>query len=876
MNQELRASAVCLALAVGALLAGAASAVGDVWINELHYDNEGADAGEGVEIAGTSGTDLADYSLVFYNGGDSATYGTNLLSGTIDDERCGYGALWFAIASLQNGGSDAVALVRSGTGVVQFLSYEGTITAANGPAAGLASVDIGVIEDGSDSQGTSLQLAGTGTNFASFSWTGPDFASVGSLNSAQTITGCSNRPPVLAPVGDQSVTVGSNLTFAVTAADPVDGDLITLSSSFPPPGANFPPAMGAGSVSNDFVWPNPPFEGDFPVTFYAEDKDGVDNETILIHVLPAPATGLVARINEVEFNGPGSDTNDFVEIVAPSGVNLVSCYLAHYNGATNSDGEVFRFTFPSFVVPNDGIADTNDTPLGFAVLAVAGSDVANVDFVLPTDLQQGPDGLVLYDAAGNILDAVAWAGPGDLTEDDPGTVSTSLASTAAAYLHVTPGDTGNSTATVQAPNAVNADTGAGWMLEERTPGAINAGQTSSQIDLTGEGAPPTPTPPVLNPIGHQFALESNALVFAVTAAPTEGDSVTLSVSNAPAGSSFGATNEIGTFSWPSPAPVGVYTMTFYAVDDDGADQETITVTVDPAAVGAALWINELNYDPAGSPDTNEFIEVAGVAGTDLSLYTLVLYNGANGASYSNVALSGSVDDEGCGYGAVAVSFSTNGLQNGAPDGVALVRGASVVQFLSYEGPFTATNGPAANMLSASVGAQLADNDTLQLGGSGTNYSAFIWVTNAPSAGLLNVSQLIPSCGGGDADGDGMPDDWEIQKLGGTGSGAEDDDDVDGSKNLEEYIADTDPLDFTSYYPTAITNSTGRGVQTLRAGPPTSAERRYDIYWRTNLFDDAEWEPLGLNVPGLGPAQAVDLTVTNDAAFRIYRTGVRLP
>ncbi len=35
-----------------------APVLGDAWINELHYDNSGADIDEGVEIAGSAGLDL--------------------------------------------------------------------------------------------------------------------------------------------------------------------------------------------------------------------------------------------------------------------------------------------------------------------------------------------------------------------------------------------------------------------------------------------------------------------------------------------------------------------------------------------------------------------------------------------------------------------------------------------------------------------------------------------------------------------------------------------------------------------------------------------------------------------------------------------------
>jgi len=41
--------------------------VADAWINEFHYADSGADAGEFVEIAGIAGTDLTGWTIVLYN-----------------------------------------------------------------------------------------------------------------------------------------------------------------------------------------------------------------------------------------------------------------------------------------------------------------------------------------------------------------------------------------------------------------------------------------------------------------------------------------------------------------------------------------------------------------------------------------------------------------------------------------------------------------------------------------------------------------------------------------------------------------------------------------------------------------------------------------
>lgn len=115
-----------------------------------------------------------------------------------------------------------------------------------------------------------------------------------------------------------------------------------------------------------------------------------------------------------------------------------------------------------------------------------------------------------------------------------------------------------------------------------------------------------------------------------------------------------------------------------------------------------VWVNEFHYDNPGA-DTGEFIEVAGAAGVDLTGWTLILYNGNDGRAYgSPLALSGLIPNQQNGFGTVQVAAP--GIQNGAPDGFALVNAAgAVVQFLSYEGAFTAVDGPAAGLTSTAIG-----------------------------------------------------------------------------------------------------------------------------------------------------------------------------
>lgn len=169
-----------------------------VFINEIHYDNSGSDTGEGVEIAGTAGTDLSFYSLVAYNGNNGEVYNTLPLNGELPNQDNGFGTLFFPVAGLQNGSPDGLALVLNETGeILQFLSYEGSFVAVGGPADGLLSEDIGVEEGSSTPANFSLQLAGEGSNYADFTWEGPLFSTYNKVNENQSFGGEVDQPEPL-------------------------------------------------------------------------------------------------------------------------------------------------------------------------------------------------------------------------------------------------------------------------------------------------------------------------------------------------------------------------------------------------------------------------------------------------------------------------------------------------------------------------------------------------------------------------------------------------------------------------------------------------------------------------------------------------------
>ena len=129
-----------LVMVSGSPVAAVAPADGVVFVNEIHYDNDGTDAGEAIEIAGPAGTDLTGWSLVLYNGSGGALYDTTAAE---RGHPRPVGRVRRRSASLsvqrhpERVDPDGVALVDPAGAVAQFLSYEGTFTATGGPAAGL-------------------------------------------------------------------------------------------------------------------------------------------------------------------------------------------------------------------------------------------------------------------------------------------------------------------------------------------------------------------------------------------------------------------------------------------------------------------------------------------------------------------------------------------------------------------------------------------------------------------------------------------------------------------------------------------------------------------------------------------------------------------
>src|SRR6185503_1753110 len=127
------------------------------------------------------------------------------LSGTFPAS-CGARGVVFVsypVNGIQNGSPDGIALVGPG-GLAEFISYEGTMRAMDGPALARLSRDIGVSEN-SSAVGRSIQRDAIG-------WYGPATSSFGACNVAPapfvSITGRLSSDPAL-PVGYEDQIFGT-------------------------------------------------------------------------------------------------------------------------------------------------------------------------------------------------------------------------------------------------------------------------------------------------------------------------------------------------------------------------------------------------------------------------------------------------------------------------------------------------------------------------------------------------------------------------------------------------------------------------------------------------------------------------------------------
>lgn len=166
----------------------------------------------------------------------------------------------------------------------------------------------------------------------------------------------------------------------------------------------------------------------------------------------------------------------------------------------------------------------------------------------------------------------------------------------------------------------------------------------------------------------------------------------------------------------------------------------------------AVRISEFHYDNTGA-DVGEAIEISGPAGTDLTGWSVVRFNGSvpsAAVSYGGALAtasdavsavpfpSGTLIPATCAdRGVIVVRYAPDGLQNGTADGFGLVNAAGVViELLSYEGVLTvgATQTVGGGLTSIDVGQ--SEVGTTPVGSSIQRTSTGTW--NAPAVATFGA------------------------------------------------------------------------------------------------------------------------------------------
>lgn len=164
----------------------------NAWINEIHYSDLGTDTNEFVEVViqNPGNYMLSGFGVFLYNGNNGESYDTKTLDlftagATVNGFTIYY--YMYPTNGIQNGEPDGIALAYNEVLIPgQFLSYEGAFQGVGGPADGIMSVDIGVLEGG-EPDGSSLQLSGSGSFYSDFTWQPPAAETHGQENNDQDL-----------------------------------------------------------------------------------------------------------------------------------------------------------------------------------------------------------------------------------------------------------------------------------------------------------------------------------------------------------------------------------------------------------------------------------------------------------------------------------------------------------------------------------------------------------------------------------------------------------------------------------------------------------------------------------------------------------------
>ena len=348
----------------------------DVFISEIHYDNDGTDVDEGFEISGISGIDLAGYTVVIYDGGDSLLQGSPVsLSGILTGSTCG--SIFFP-TGLQNS-TEGIALVDPSGQVVEFLSYEGTILALVGPALGLTSIDIVVSQPSSTPSGETLQLTDAGwiltdetrnfynDNLSCNANPDPDLCrSMAIVDVPFCMEDCNIE--VVSALASCDELSRVQIEVELTSVNPLSGDLVVLLDTLLLDTLPYPAVGTTLLIPTDIL------------------GTGQLGQTITIQDAASNPGTTGIFISEIHYDNDGTDEDEGFEITAPQGTDLSGYMVVEYDGGDNM---------------------TQGSPVLLSGV-VTDADCGAIFFI--EGLQNSTEGLALIDPNGTVIEFISYEG----------------------------------------------------------------------------------------------------------------------------------------------------------------------------------------------------------------------------------------------------------------------------------------------------------------------------------------------------------------------------------------------------------------------------------------------------------------------------------
>ncbi|MEK6762394.1 MAG: carboxypeptidase regulatory-like domain-containing protein [Nitrospirota bacterium] len=178
-----------------------------------------------------------------------------------------------------------------------------------------------------------------------------------------------NGAPVLAPIGNKTVPLGSTLTFTATATDP-DNDSVTFAVTPLP----LPDRATFNSQTGQFMFsPLATQVGTVTLTFVATDGIAEDSEIVTITVTGAPVGGITGISGRV-VDGSGQPIANL-----PVSVKGTT--------ATTSTDAQGQFTLTNLTVSGKQVLLANGFALGYAILASPVDLIPNVMNTLASELR---------------------------------------------------------------------------------------------------------------------------------------------------------------------------------------------------------------------------------------------------------------------------------------------------------------------------------------------------------------------------------------------------------------------------------------------------------------------------------------------------------